>query len=357
MGATREFAAGSRYIQGPGALARLWELGTVPGGRVVAVVDHHVLDLLSQQLTVGAPANSLILPFSGEITAQAIDALEAAAGGVDAVIAIGGGKAIDAGKALALRRLVPVMTVPTIASSDAPVSRGIAIYDDDHRMAVVLQLPANPHIVLVDTDVIAAAPPRYLSAGIGDALAKKFEAEAADASGALNKHGTLPLLTGLIAADGCYRVLRRHAVGAMNAARLGQPDKDLEATVEACFLLAALGFENTGLSMAHSVTRGLVRARQVGAVLHGFHVAYGLLVQFAAEGRVDAEITDLRSFLASVGLPRTLAEMGMSAPSRHDFEAMLDPILASPHIRNVPREVDRTSLLEALERIETFHPA
>lgn len=350
----REFAAGSRYVQGPGALSRLWPLARSLGRRVAMVADARMLELLADPLTGGASSEDHVFPFSGEITEAAIAALQASVAAADVVVAVGGGKALDAGKALALALRLPVMTVPTIASTDAPFSRGIALYDDSHRLARVAQLPVNPQIVLVDTAVIAAAPADFLRAGIGDALAKKYEAEAALAGGGLNKHGTRPLQAGLIIADGCCRILRRHAAGAVAAAERGLPDEDLEATVEACFLLSAIGFENTGLSMAHSVTRGLVKARQVAGVLHGYHVAYGLLVQFATEGRPDAEIADLRAFLASVGLPRNLAEMGMQGPAPADLEAMADLIMTSPHLGNVPRPVDRFTIRAALERIETF---
>lgn len=350
----REFAAAGRYIQGPGALAQLWPSARTLGRRAAMIADARVLGLLDARLTAGAGAGDRILPFASEITEAAIAALVGSVPAAEVVIAVGGGKALDAGKAVALALGRPVMTVPTIASTDAPASRGIAIYDEDHRLTRVAQLPVNPQIVLVDTAVIAAAPADFLRAGIGDALAKKFEAEAALAGGGLNKHGTRPLQAGLIIADGCYRVLRRHGAAALQAAARGLPDAALEATVEACFLLSAMGFENTGLSMAHSVTRGLVTARQVSGALHGFHVAYGLLVQFATEGRDDGELADLRGYLSSVGLPRTLSEMGMKEPGAEDLEAMADRIMTSPHLGNVPHPVDRAAIRTALERVERF---
>ena len=98
--------------------------------------------------------------------------------GAGVVIGLGGGKALDAGKAVSLRLGVPVVTVPTVASNDSPTSRAVAMYDDEHRMASVDQLPANPHAVVVDTALIAAAPAHFLRAGIGDAVAKTFEAAA-----------------------------------------------------------------------------------------------------------------------------------------------------------------------------------
>lgn len=351
----RVFAACPRYVQGPGALGKLAEIAHGLGRRAAVVVDRHVLEILGSRIRQGfAAPDDQIVPFAGEITRDAVTALtdRVRGHGCDVVVAAGGGKALDAGKAVALRLEVPVVTVPTIASTDAPASRGIALYDDDHRLILVEQLPTNPAAVVVDTTVIAAAPAHFLRAGIGDAVAKKFEAEGCLAGGGLNKHGTRPLLAGLIAADGCYRVLRKHGAGAMRAAGTGIATEDLEAAVEAAFLLSALGFENTGLSLAHSVTRGLVRARQVKDAPHGYHVAYGLLVQFALEGRAQAEIDDLRGFYRSIGLPVDLAALGMDDVAEEDIEAIAQLTMTSPHINNLGREVTLDLLRTALRSIE-----
>lgn len=65
---------------------------------------------------------------------------------------------------------VPIVTVPTIASNDGPASRVIAMYDDEHRLVDTPHLLANPELVVVDIEVIAAAPTRFLQSGIADAL-------------------------------------------------------------------------------------------------------------------------------------------------------------------------------------------
>src|SRR5690606_42099045 len=66
-------------------------------------------------------------------------------------------RALDAAKGVARRLARPFISVPTIASTDAPASRGLVVYDDAHRPAVVEQLARNPEVVIVDTAVIAAA--------------------------------------------------------------------------------------------------------------------------------------------------------------------------------------------------------
>lgn len=73
--------------------------------------------------------------------------------------------------------------VPTLASTDAPCSALSVLYTDDGVFDQYLFLPSNPNLVLVDTDIIAAAPARLLVSGMGDALATFFEARATSRSG------------------------------------------------------------------------------------------------------------------------------------------------------------------------------
>ena len=96
--------------------------------------------------------------FSGETTRPAMDALAEQARGTapDVVVGAGGGRALDAAKGVARRLGRPFISVPTIASTDAPASRGLVVYDDEHRLVGVEQLARNPDYVIVDTAVIAA---------------------------------------------------------------------------------------------------------------------------------------------------------------------------------------------------------
>ncbi len=73
---------------------------------------------------------------------------------------------------------VPVAIAPTIASTDAPCSALSVIYTDAGEFDRYLLLPHNPNMVIVDTQIVAGAPARLLAAGIGDALATRFEARA-----------------------------------------------------------------------------------------------------------------------------------------------------------------------------------
>ncbi|MFT8246042.1 glycerol dehydrogenase [Roseomonas sp. BN140053] len=353
----RSFMSTGLYVQGPGSFDLLGEKAAALGRRAAILCDAAMLDRLQPRIERSARAGSLAFtchPVSGEVTPEAINALtEAAARDMaEVVVAIGGGRAIDTGKGVALLRGVPFVSVPTVASTDAPASRGIAIYDAQHVPLTVEQLPRNPDCVLVDTAIIAAAPPRFLRAGIGDALTKHYEVEACWTGRGHNKHGTRPLRTARLIARDCDAVVREQSVAALRAAEAGEVTEALEDVVEAVILLSCLAFENGGLSVAHSLARGLSSARGAGNALHGEQVAYATLVQMRADERPDAELAALRGFLREVGLPCSLAELGMHDPGPADIAALVASCLDSPHLRHHPRRLDAAAIEDAILGVE-----
>lgn len=355
--AHRIFMAASCYIQGPGCLDLLGEKAATLGRRVVLVGDADVLRLLGSRLRPSLDRSgleTLELTFGGETTAAAIDALAERARGhaPDVVIGAGGGRALDAAKGVARRLGRPFVSVPTIASTDAPASRGLVVYDEAHRPVVVEQLVRNPEFVIVDTEIIAAAPARYLRAGIGDAIAKKFEAEACWAAGGLTKHRTRPLRTALMIADACYQLLRDHGVEAVRAVERGDVTDDLEYTVEAALLLSAMAFENGGLSVAHAMAAALGALPATRDAAHGEHVAYGTLVQLELERRAEDDVADLVRFLHAVGLPCALADLGLADASRADVEALAAACVAAPYAHHQARPVDAAAVGAAIRRVE-----
>lgn len=315
-GPVKIFGSPPRYYQGPGALDLLPRILAETGKKPVIVIDSEVLTLVAEQLgTLLASMDHTILPFGGEVTVAAMDVLaqQARRSGADVIVGMGGGKALDAGKGVALRCNSHYISVPTVASNDSPTGMALAVYDEQHRMAAVEALPRSPEAVIVDTLLMANAPARFLLSGIGDALAKKFEAEASHRDGGTSAHQAPQLRTGLYIADGCYRTIREYGEAALAAAGSGVPNEAFEAVVEANILMAGLGFENGGLGLAHGLTRGLVRTPKVDSAPHGFHVAYGLLVMLAVEGRDEALVADLEQFYRKIGLPLSLKALGLDA--------------------------------------------
>jgi len=354
------FGSPSRYYQGPGCLDSLGEIVRPIGTRILVVADAFVLTMLEKRLTDSFAKEGLtaqILPFSGDVTYAAIDSLVAEAvsgphrGQVDAVVAVGGGKAIDIGKALCHRLACPVATVPTAAANDAPTSKNYVVYDENHTLVEVAHLPANPAAVIADTGVIAGAPRALLVAGIGDAVTKAFEAAQCHAVQGKTMFGQSPSLSALVLAEASYRILRQHGIEALAVAGTSAPTPAFEKLVEALFLMGGLGFESGGLSIAHAMTRGLSRVAAAAKAMHGQQVAYALLVQLTLEERDDAFMADLRSFYAATGLATSLSALGVEEPD-DVYGVIAGPTLAAPHARNFARSLSQTDLVDAMRRVE-----
>lgn len=86
-----------------------------------------------------------------------------------AVVAIGGGKVIDAGKYAAFLKNIPFISVPTSSSSDGFSSASASLTVDGRRTSVPARLAYG---IVVDTEVIRTAPEKFIYSGIGDMISK-----------------------------------------------------------------------------------------------------------------------------------------------------------------------------------------
>lgn len=94
-------------------------------------------------------------------------ALESSAPACDTVVAIGGGQSMDMGKYIAWKRGLPLITVPTIVSTNAYVTQAVGVRN---RGKVEYIGEVTPELVVVDYDVIRTAPLELNIAGCGDIL-------------------------------------------------------------------------------------------------------------------------------------------------------------------------------------------
>lgn len=364
MHAIRAFGSAHRYWQGPGALGLVGRAAAELGRQPLLVADEIVQGLVSATAASACREHGLTLrtvTVRGDVTRAAVRQLvdEARADGhaPDVVLAAGGGKGVDTGKAVSRELGARLVVVPTSASNDGPCSKAFVYYDDAHRMESVEFIPRNPDAVLVDTQLLVLAPRALLVSGIGDALCKLYEGDQVRGAGGLNLFGGAGTIAAAQLSIACDRVIREDAVAGLRALDDQTPTPAFERLTEALVLLSGLAFENSGLSLAHSITRGLPLAAGSETTLHGYHVGYGLLVQFILEERPPAFLAEQLAFHRAVGLATNLAGLGVRDVDDATIRRIADGTMSSPHIGHFQRPLAADDFATAMHRLETLAAA
>lgn len=354
------FFCANRYIQGANLLKDLGSLLSMVESASVGLIapgdlPEAIIDTVTASLDRASFATHRVL-FGGQCSYEEIDRQAAAlrGSGIGALIAVGGGKVIDAAKCVAKRLNVPLVVCPTLASTDAPCSAAAVIYTEDGSFCDVEFLYGNPAMVVVDTAVIIGAPIRFLRAGMADALATGYEARTClDNPNARSMVGGRISLAAATIAETCTRTVLEHGHAAIAAANKGQIDESFELIVEANTLLSGTGFESGGLAAAHSVAQALTLVPSIEhGFLHGEMVAVGTMLHLMLE-RQDDEFDKVDRFLEEIGLPRSLSALGINVEDGDEtFEMVLAAACDMPFMKNEPFVVDVERLKQAAHAVE-----
>jgi len=343
-----------RYIQGPDALNRL--AGEIKrfGDSAFLLCDPFVYDTLLDTLRdhVDGEVTVEFERFQAECSDEEIERLVGLVKSMDAavVVGIGGGKSLDTAKAVAHHLSLPVIIVPTIASTDAPTSALSVIYTPEGEFKRYLILPRNPNVVLVDSQIIAQAPVRLLVAGMGDGLSTWFEADACQHNFAGNMTGDPGTFAAYNLARFCYDTLLEYGVAAKISCERKVVTPALERIIEANTLLSGLGFESGGLASCHAIHNGLTALHQTHDYWHGEKVTIGVLASLFLTDKPAEMIDEVYTFCENVGLPTTLADIGLGDASDDELRRVAEAACAEGEtIHNEPMPMSPAQVFAALK--------
>ena len=353
--------APAQVIRGSGVLANSAKLFDRLGQRPLIVGGDRTLPQALPFLE--APLSELTVAqavYQQDCSEEAIASLHQAAKdhSADVIIGVGGGKALDAAKLVAHQRQLPIVTVPTSAATCAGWTALSNVYSEAGAFLYDVGLPKCPDAIVLDYDLVATAPQRTLVAGIGDAIAKWYEASV---SSGQSSH------TMVIGAVQQARVLRDILFQKSVSALENPGSEDWREVVDAAVLMAGviggMGGAQCRTVAAHAVHNGLTHVSKTGltasenssSTLHGEKVAYGILVQLRLEeiglGSALAATarTQLLQFYHQIKLPTSLTDLGLAELTVAQLEqAATVACQPGSDIHHLPFAVQREQVMAAM---------
>jgi glycerol dehydrogenase len=312
----RTFVSAGRYIQGKGIIEKcgiyMKPWGSHPivvgGSTGISVVIHQLRDSLQKEDLELYDIFSKAHACTEKIIHQAQEKVKETE--ADFIIGVGGGSAVDVAKAAAFQLQLPVVTIPTVPSTNADMSAVSVIYNDEGKFKTKIRSHQNPCLVVVDTGILASAPPSFLASGMGDALSSRFEIEACYQSGSKNHVGghVMDFLvhTGRL----CYNTLMKKGESAFSHVKKNKVTHTVESVIEAIKFQSAIGFESGGNAAAHAIHNGFTRASHVKGS-HGEIVAFSVIAQLFLEDKPLYLIERVAKWCHALGLPTTLTELSV----------------------------------------------
>ncbi len=301
-----------------GNIAEAGESLAAMGKRPLVVGGEHSLAVIKPHLKPVWQQHSLEAQqtaYSPDCSENSLIRLKEAVSGhsADFIIGVGGGKALDTAKLLAHQCQLPVVTIPTSAATCAGWTALANIYSDQGAFQYDVPLNRCPDLLILDYNLILTAPKRTLVAGIGDAIAKWYEADVSSG----DSTDTL-----IIAAVQQARVLRdillQKSVTALENPGGEAWREVVDATVLLAGVIGGLGGAKCRTVAAHAIHNGLTHLEATHNILHGEKVAYGILAQLRLQEMLQGSQLaysarkQLLKFYGEIGLPKTLEDLGLA---------------------------------------------
>lgn len=253
-----EFATAGRIVFGEGTAATLPELAHTFGSRPLVVTGAST----DRATPVVSGLRVVFFAVRGEPTIETVreGARRVVDAGCDIVISIGGGSAIDAGKAIAAVATnggepmdfveglgrghaialppLPFIAVPTTAGTGSEVTRNAVLGSTEHGVKASIRSPLMlPRVAVIDPELTYGIP-RAITASTGlDALTQLIEPYVSSRAN--------PLVNPFCI-DGIWRI-----AGALRRAVQDPADKDARRDMSLASLFGGLALANAGLGVVH----------------------------------------------------------------------------------------------------------
>ncbi|MDR5760104.1 iron-containing alcohol dehydrogenase [Caballeronia sp. LZ035] len=290
----------------------------------------------------------------------------------DGVVAVGGGSSIDLAKGVAVcathegplqsfaviegglaritAKTAPVIAIPTTAGTGSEVGRGAILILDDGRKVGVISPYVVPRVAICDPELTLGLPPMMTAATGMDAIAHCLETFMAPAFN--------PPADG-IALDGLWRAWRH-----IERATRDGSDRVARWNMMSASMQGALAFQK-GLGCVHSLSHSLgginptLHHGTLNAIFLPAVIAFNRsaptmqdegklarLAQAMGQSSGDAVGEAVREMTARLGLPRGLAELGVT---RDLYPRIIAGALKDHSHKTNPREASKADYVAILD--------
>ncbi|MGD0258442.1 MAG: iron-containing alcohol dehydrogenase [Verrucomicrobiota bacterium] len=379
-----EFATATRIIFGAGTLREVGPLAREFGPGVLVVTGSDLrraeplLALLREQ-----GLGSITCSVRGEPTIEAVPPLVAFAKRINCsvVIAIGGGSALDAGKAIAAmlanpgelldylevigrgqaltRPSVPFIAIPTTAGTGSEVTRNAVLASPEHHVKVSLRSPlVLPRVAVVDPELTYGLPPASTASTGLDALTQLIEPYVCSRAN--------PMTDAL-----CVEGIRR-AARSLRAAFADGRNATARSDMAVASLFGGLALANAGLGAVHGFAGPIggqfpaphgavcaallpqvmeanlraLRQRQPGADTLRRYEEVAHLVTGNASATAEAGVEWVRKLVADLQIPR----LGHYGLKREHTAGLVEKASQASSMKANPIALTRNELAGILER-------
>lgn len=350
------------YSIGRKVYDKIYEICCPYGKKIVCIGGKKALQAAEHDIREAIKDTDLsitgVLWYGGEASYENVEVLKnkIEVTQADMIFAIGGGKALDTGKALGEQLGMPVFTFPTIASNCASTTAVAIMYETSGVFKEPYFTEKPPVHAFIHTEILANAPKQYMWAGMGDTYAKFYEASVSSRNDELPHY----LELGVNVSQMCVEPVLKYGEKALGDNEAGKVSKELEQVVLAIVVSTGLASNlltkehtvhyNSGL--AHAVFYSLTAFPQIEERhLHGEVVGYGVLILLLCDGQ-EEEFKKVYEFHKKTNLPTKLSQIEIT---KAEFESILTNIRNRSDIAHYPYVVTEEMIREAYERLERMN--
>jgi alcohol dehydrogenase class IV len=361
---TFQFVHLTKVVAGPGSSEQAGEeLRELGATRTLIVTDRGIAasDVIGKLEPSLARAGIAYDVFDGIEPNPAATAVERAADyagqiGADAVLAVGGGSPIDAGKMVAVLArfggtvrdfegigtvsgpVLPLVAVPTTVGTGSEVTRGAVITDTARNAKMVVVSPhIFPRVAILDPVLLEKLPPHITAATGMDSLTQALEGYVSRGANPISDALNLEALR-LIAENLRLAVARN--------------DPDALAKMQIATTMQGIGFHNAGLGLvhamsntvggmfgtAHGVTNAIILPHVMAFNVSADPVRFARVAEtmgepiagLSARAAADRAIEAVRVLARDVGIPATLADIGVDAAAIPDLARAAKDAIDAP---------------------------